>query len=395
MLKGKTVVIGVCGGIAAYKVCEIISKLKKLGANVRVCMTDAAQKFVTPLTFQSLSQNAVATGMFDPVKSWDIEHISLAKAADVMLIVPATANIIGKISAGIADNIVTTTVMATKAKVIIAPAMNTQMYENPITTENIERLKKLGYVFVDPEGGRLACGDVGKGKLADVDDIIEEVITHLLYEKDLAGKNVLITAGPTMERIDDIRYITNHSSGKMGYALARVAARRGANVTLISGKVCITPPKKVNTIYIQSAKQMHGEVMKYSKDMDIVIKAAAVGDFYVKNQADGKIKKDKINTIELEKNPDILQTLGQNKNFVLVGFSMETEKLSLYSVEKLKKKNADFIVANDLTHEGAGFGTDTNIVRIFHQNGETEDLPLMSKEKLAGEILDRAARLLK
>lgn len=394
MLEGKTVVIGVCGGIAAYKVCEIISKLKKLGANVRVCMTKAAQEFVTPVTFQSLSQNAVATELFQPVTSWDIQHISLAKDADVMLIAPATANIIGKISAGIADDIVTTTIMATKAKVIIAPAMNTNMYENPITTENIARLEKLGYVFVEPAGGRLACGDVGKGKLADVDDIIEEIVSQLMYEKDLAGKNVLVTAGPTIEKIDDVRYITNHSSGKMGYALARVAARRGANVTLISGKVCIDPPKKANTIYIESAKQMYDEVIKYSTGMDIIIKAAAVGDFHVKNQIEGKAKKDKITSIELEKNPDILQALGHDKNFVLVGFSMETEDLSLNSAEKLKRKNADFIVANDLTCEGAGFGTDTNIVKIFHQNGETEDLPLMSKEKLAGKILDRAAKLL-
>lgn len=395
MLNGKTVVIGVTGGIAAYKTAEIISRLKKMHANVRVCMTKAAQEFITPLTLQSLSQNGVATDMFERPGQWDIGHISLANAADIMLIAPATANIIGKVAAGIADDIVTSTVMATKAKVIIAPAMNNNMYDNPILQRNISVLKDLGCEFVEPECGRLACGTSGKGRLADTDDIIEAIIEHTLYEKDLKGKRVLVTAGPTREKIDDVRFITNHSSGKMGYSVAKAARRRGALVTLISGRVELPQIKNIETIYVESAQQMNDRVMERAQNFDIIVKAAAVGDFKVKNAVSGKAKKDDIVKLEFEKNPDILAELGKNKSFVLIGFCMETSDLAVYAAQKLKAKNPDFIVANDLTKEGAGFATDTNIVKILHQSGEIEDLPIMSKDDLANEILDRAKILLK
>jgi len=390
MLSGKTIVIGVCGGIAAYKAADITSRLKKLGANVRVCMTKSAQQFISPLTLQSLSQNFVATDMFESQSNWDIEHISFANSADVILIVPATANVIGKVANGIADDFLTTTVMATQGKVIFAPAMNCNMYANPIVQRNTRALEDLGYVFIEPAFGRLACGVDGKGKLAEVDEIISTVIEYALYEKDLLGKNIVITAGPTREKIDDVRFITNHSSGKMGYALAQVAKKRGAKVTLISGRVNLPQISGIDTIYIDSAREMYDEVMERSKNADIIIKAAAVGDFYVKNSAKGKLKKDKFTTIELEKNIDILQELGRNKKFTLVGFCMETEELSQNATQKLINKNADFIVANDLTQEGAGFGVDTNIVKIFHKDGTVEALPLMTKEALADEILNRA-----
>lgn len=395
MLNGKTIVIGVSGGIAAYKSAQIVSTLKKMHANVRVCMTKASQEFITPLTLQSISQNTVATEMFERPDNWDIEHISLASSADIMLVAPATANIIGKIASGIADDIVTTTVMATKAKVIFAPAMNNNMYENDIVQQNIANLKKRGYLFVEPSYGRLACGTNGKGRLADTDDIIEEIIEHTLYKKDLIGKKVLVTAGPTREKIDDVRFITNYSSGKMGYAVAKSARRRGADVTLVSGKVDLPKIKNINTIYIDSAQQMYDKVMEHSENSDIIVKAAAVGDFRVKNAVSGKAKKDTLFKLELEKTPDILMELGKNKGYVLIGFCMETSDLEMYAAEKLKRKNPDFIIANDLTKEGAGFATDTNIVKVLHQSGEIEDLPIMSKDDLANEILDRAKILLK
>jgi phosphopantothenoylcysteine decarboxylase/phosphopantothenate--cysteine ligase len=395
MFNNKTVVVGVSGGIAAYKAAELVSRLKKLHANVRVCMTKSAQQFVSPLTFQSLSQNSVAVDMFAAPEKWEIEHISLAAAADVFVIAPATANIIGKIAVGIADDIVTSSVMATKAKVIIAPAMNNNMYENPVVRQNIEKLKGLGYVFVEPQTGRLACGTIGKGRLADTDDIIEAICENLLYEKDLVGRKVLVTAGPTRERIDDVRFITNHSTGKMGYAVARTAKRRGADVTLISGRVSLPEIKGIETVFVDSAQQMYERVIERADGFDIVVKAAAVSDFRVKNAVRGKAKKENMQTLELEQNPDILLQLGKNKNFVLIGFCMETSDLEVYAAQKLKKKNPDFIIANDLTREGAGFGSDTNIVKILHQSGEIEDLPIMSKDDLANEILDRAKILLK
>ncbi|NLB81187.1 MAG: bifunctional phosphopantothenoylcysteine decarboxylase/phosphopantothenate--cysteine ligase CoaBC [Clostridiaceae bacterium] len=395
MFIDKTIVVGISGGIAAYKAAELVSRFKKLHAKVRVCMTKASCEFISPLTLQSLSQAPVASDMFATPSKWEIEHISLAKAADIMVIAPAPANIIGKLANGIADDIVTATVIATKAKVLIAPAMNINMYENKAVTQNIEKLKNMGYIIVEPAIGRLACGTYGKGRLADLDDIIEAVYENLLYEKDLAGKRVLITAGPTREKIDAVRFITNHSSGKMGYSLAREAKRRGAEVVLVSGKVSLAQIKGIETIYVDSAEQMYQQVMNHASNSDIIVKAAAVGDFKVKNVFSGKAKKDKIKNLELEKNPDILFELGKNKNYVLIGFCMETEDLELYASQKLKEKNPDFIIANDLTMDGAGFATDTNIVKILHQSGEIEDLPIMSKDDLAKEILNRAKILLK
>ncbi len=395
MFIDKTIVVGISGGIAAYKAAELVSRFKKLHAKVRVCMTKASCEFISPLTLQSLSQAPVASDMYATPSKWEIEHISLAKAADIMVIAPARANIIGKLANGIADDIVTATVIATKAKVLIAPAMNINMYENKAVTQNIEKLKNMGYIIVEPAIGRLACGTYGKGRLADLDDIIEAVYENLLYEKDLAGKRVLITAGPTREKIDAVRFITNHSSGKMGYSLAREAKRRGAEVVLVSGKVSLAQIKGIETIYVDSAEQMYQQVMNHASNSDIIVKAAAVGDFKVKNVFSGKAKKDKIKNLELEKNPDILFELGKNKNYVLIGFCMETEDLELYASQKLKEKNPDFIIANDLTMDGAGFATDTNIVKILHQSGEIEDLPIMSKDDLAKEILNRAKILLK
>ncbi|MCK9477881.1 MAG: bifunctional phosphopantothenoylcysteine decarboxylase/phosphopantothenate--cysteine ligase CoaBC [Firmicutes bacterium] len=395
MFIDKTVVVGISGSIAAYKAAELVSRLKKMHARVRVCMTKAAEEFITPLTLQSLSQNSVACDMFLPAGKWEIGHVSLAAAADIMVIAPATANIIGKIACGIADDIVTSTAMATKAKIVIAPAMNINMYENEVVQENIEKLKKRGIIIVEPESGRLACGTFGKGRLAEIDDIIESIYEGLLYEKDLIGKRVLVTAGPTREKIDDIRFITNHSSGKMGYAVAREAKRRGAAVTLVSGKVSLAPIKGVETIYVDTAQQMYNTVIGRADDNDIIVKAAAVGDFKVKNTFTGKAKKENIKTLELERNPDILFELGKTKKYALIGFCMETEELEMYASQKLKEKNPDFIVANDLIMEGAGFATDTNIVKILHQSGEIEDLPIMSKSDLANEILDRAKILLK
>ena len=394
MYHGKTVVLGVCGGIAAYKCCEIISKLKKLGIDVRVVMTDAAREFITPLTLQTLSKNEVSCDMFAPVQKWDINHISLAQAADVMLIAPATANVIGKIANGITDNLLTTTAMATNGQIIIVPAMNCNMYENPITQENIQKLSALGYIFVEPGDGMLACGVVGKGRLAPVDAIVEAVTAALSQKKDLVGKTVVVTAGPTREKIDDVRYITNHSSGKMGYAVAKAAAARGAEVILISGKVNLPPVSGVESIFVDSAQDMYDAVMSVRQRADVIIKAAAVGDFYVKNAADGKLKKDDIAIIELEKNPDIIAELGKNKTYVLVGFCMETVDLIENAIVKLVQKNADIIVANDLTEQGAGFGVDTNIVKFIFPDGTVEHLPKMSKVDVANELLDRVAEIM-
>ncbi len=387
MLKGKCVVLGVCGGIAAYKACELISLLKSNGADVHCMMTKSAQEFITPLTLGTLTGHNVACDMFTPPENYQVEHISFAKMADVFAVVPATANVIGKLAWGIADDFVTTTLMATKAPVVIAPAMNTGMYENPVVSENIERLGKRGYIFADSKEGRLACGDVGKGHLADAEDIFD-LIVKAVTKQDLKGKSVLVTAGPTREAIDPVRFITNHSSGKMGYAIAKAAFLRGADVTLISGHVNVTAPKGVNVINVSSALEMEHEVISVCKDMDIIIKSAAVGDFRPKNTANNKIKKDKMGTIELERNPDILKELGQmNLKAKIVGFSMETENLEKNSARKLEEKNAHLIVANKLTDEGAGFGVDTNAVTIFSKSGEKK-LPLMSKYNLAHVILD-------
>ena len=392
MLKDKTVVIGVSGGIAVYKTLDVVSRLRKLGVNVNVIMTKSATEFVTPLSFQSLSQNYVVCDMFEDPKTWDVEHISLAKRADVFLIAPATANVIGKIANGIADDMLTTTVMATKAKVLIAPAMNTNMYENPILQRNINTLKELGYNFVEPESGRLACGDTGKGKLASPETIVDEVVKLLSKGQDLKGKSIIVTAGPTVESIDPMRYITNRSTGKMGYSIAKEAIERGADVTLITGPTNLTPPQNLKKLVkIESAKDMYEAVLENLDENDVVIKSAAVADYKPKNYSNKKIKKsDDDLVIELDRNKDIAQEIGKIKNNkILVGFAAETNDLIENASLKIKKKNLDFIVANDLTKEGAGFGVDTNIVKIIDKEGNITEYPKMKKEEVANIILDK------
>ncbi|WP_286312364.1 bifunctional phosphopantothenoylcysteine decarboxylase/phosphopantothenate--cysteine ligase CoaBC [Romboutsia ilealis] len=398
MLKDKTVVIGVSGGIAVYKTLDVISRLRKLGVNVNVIMTKSATEFVTPLSFQSLSQNYVVCDMFEDPKTWDVEHVSLAKRADVFLIAPATANVIGKIANGIADDMLTTTVMATKAKVLIAPAMNTNMYENPILQRNINTLKELGYNFVEPESGRLACGDTGKGKLASPEIIVDEVVKLLSKEQDLKGKSIIVTAGPTVESIDPMRYITNRSTGKMGYSIAKEAIERGADVTLITGPTNLTPPQNLKKLVkIESAKDMYEAVLENLDENDVVIKSAAVADYKPKNYSNKKIKKsDDDLIIELDRNKDIAQEIGKIKNNkILLGFAAETNDLIQNASLKIKKKNLDFIVANDLTKEGAGFGVDTNIVKIIDKEGNITEYPKMKKEEVANIILNKIKELLR
>ena len=388
----KTVVLGVSGGIAAYKACDVVSRLRKENIQVNVIMTKHATEFVSALTFQSISQNPVAVEMFEPVTNWDIEHISLAKKADIFLIAPATANVIGKIANGIADDMLSTTVMATKAPVVIAPAMNTNMYENPVTQANIQKLKDLGYIFIEPGYGRLACGDLGPGKLAEPDLIVENIKFLLNKTDELKGKNVLVTAGPTQEAIDPVRYITNKSTGKMGYALAYQAALMGAKVTLVTGPTNLEIPFGISeVIKVKSAQQMYETVTSSFDEMDIVIKSAAVADYKPKNISDSKIKKsDSDLVLELDRNKDILFELGKLKTKqVLVGFAAETDDLIANAQKKLAKKNLDFIVANDLKQEGAGFAGDTNIVKLLFADGNIEELPIMTKNQLSKEIYDK------
>lgn len=391
----KTVVLGVTGGIAAYKALDIVSKLRKKDVNVHVIMTESATRFITPLSFQSLSQNYVVSDMFAEPKSYDIEHISLAQKADLFLIAPATANIIGKLANGIADDMLSTTVMATLAPVLIAPAMNTNMYNNPIVKQNIEKLKSFGYHFIDSDEGRLACGDVGKGKLADTEKIIDIIEMYLCTKRDLINKKILVTAGPTREDIDPVRYITNRSSGKMGYAIARAARNRGADVTLISGPTTITPPIGVNFVSVHSAEDMYNAVMEYYAASDIVIKSAAVSDYKPEVFSKSKIKKsDNDLSIKLVRNKDILYELGKlKKSQILVGFAAETNSLDQYANNKLVNKNLDMIVANDVTMENSGFDIDTNTVKIFLRNGEVSQLPNMSKEEVAYIILDYVLKI--
>jgi len=391
MLKGKRIVVGVSGGIAAYKACDIVSKLKKLNAEIDVIMTKAATEFLQPQTFQALTQNPVAIDMFESPRYWDIEHISLAQKADILLVAPATANIIGKVANGIADDMLSTTIMASTAKVIFAPAMNTKMYENKIVQENISKLRALGYDFITPASGRLACGDVGIGKLCDVDDIITYVVDKALPKQDLKGLNILVTAGPTVETIDPVRYITNRSTGKMGYAIAEAAEARGAKVTLVSGPTKLEPPKGVKLVSTTSAISMLEAVMEHFEEQDVIIKSAAVADYRPAVTADRKIKKaDGELSITLVRNPDILFELGKNKkDKVLVGFAAETDNVIEYAKGKILKKNLNFIVANDVKAEGAGFGTDTNIVYIIDKNEEIMKIDLSTKHEIAHKILDK------
>ena len=387
----KCVVIGVTGGIAVYKALDVISALRKKDIEVHVIMTESASKFVNPLTFQSISQNMVVTDMFAEPKAWEIQHISLAQKADLMLIAPATANVIGKISNGIADDMLSTTVMATKAKVLIAPAMNTNMYQNPIVQNNISKLKDFGYKFIEPASGRLACGDIGIGKLADVNTIVERVIEELEdKEQDLLGKKVLVSAGPTIAPIDPVRYITNRSTGKMGYAIAKEARDRGAEVILVSGPTNLEPPKNVKIINIKTNEEMKKEILQNFKWADIVIKSAAVADYKPKEYSKEKIKKGEGDlNICLTRDNDILKFLGEIKTHqVLVGFAAENDNVLENAERKLKNKNLDFIVANDITSSDTGFGSEDNKVVILSKNNEKLELEKMSKKKVASNIFD-------
>ncbi|AIS52594.1 coenzyme A biosynthesis bifunctional protein CoaBC [Thermoanaerobacter kivui] len=393
----KNVLLGVAGGIAAYKAADLVSRLVKKDISVDVIMTKAATNFVNPLTFEALSHNKVVIDMFADRKYWEIEHISLAEKADVLAIVPATANIIAKIAHGIADDMLTTTILATKSPVLIAPAMNTNMYTNPMTQKNIKTLKEYGFFFVEPASGRLACGTYGFGKLADVEDI-EKAILELLYKdikRDFEGKKVLVTAGPTREPLDPVRYLTNHSSGKMGYEIAKALVERGAEVILVSGPTYIEAPKNVTFIPVEMAMEMYNAVMMHLEEVDIVIGSAAVSDYRPKEIQKEKIKKDDQElTIQLVKNPDIMYEVGKRKqNRISVGFAAETTNLIEYATKKLKEKNMDLIVANDVSQEGAGFGVDTNIIKIIDKNQNIKEYPLMSKSQAAHVILDEIAKL--
>lgn len=400
MLSNKTIIVGVTGGIAAYKACDVVSKLKKLNANIHVIMTESACEFVQPMTFQTLSNNFVINDMFKEPKTWEVEHIELAKEADAFLIVPATANFIGKLAAGIADDMLTTTVMATRAPVIIAPAMNTNMYTNRIVQANMDKLGDLGYRFIDPASGRLACGDIGAGKLADVDDILAFIVDFFEKEseaKDLAGRKIMISAGPTIEAIDPVRYITNRSSGKMGYAIAKRAVARGAQVTLVSGKTDLEVPEGLaKFISIESADDLYENLVGEFDSNDVVIQSAAVADYKPKSYSDKKIKKkDSDLSIELCRNKDIAQELGKIKGYkVLVGFAAETNDVLENAAKKIKKKNLDFIVANDLTMQGAGFSTETNIVKIIEADGRIKEYPKLLKSEVGDIILDKVRDIL-
>ena len=395
MLNGKNILIGVSGGIACYKVCDVVSRLKKLNSDVDVIMTKSAVEFVSPLTFQTLSQNFVYVDMFKEPKTFEVEHISLAKKADIVLIAPATGNIIGKIASGIADDMLTTVIMATRAKVIFAPAMNTNMYTNPIVQGNIKKLSKMGYEFIKPGKGRLACGDYGEGKMAEP-EIIVDYILNSFHKDDLKDKKIVITAGPTIEPLDPVRYMTNFSSGKMGYALAEEAKKRGGEVVLITGPVNLTPPYGVEIIKINTTIEMLNAVEKNFGDCDILIKAAAPLDYRPETVSKDKIKKNGESLqLKFVPNPDIAAHFGKFKrNQIIVGFAAETNNVIEYAKGKLKKKNFDFIVVNDISKDGAGFRTDTNIVSIIDNKDVVDNYPLMEKRKLAGIILDKAVELI-
>lgn len=397
MLKNKNIVLGVTGGIAVYKAADLVSKLKKQSANVEVIMTKGSMEFVNPLTFQTMSENPVHTSMFNEINKFDVEHISLAQKGDLILIAPATANTIGKIANGIADNLLTTVVMASNKRVVFAPAMNTWMYNNPIVQANMKKLEVMGYSFIEPGSGRLACGDYGAGKMAEPEDIVE-YIDSLLTDKDLKGKDIIITAGPTIEKIDPVRYITNHSSGKMGYSIAREASKRGAKVHLISGPTSLDVPKNIDFIPIDTTEEMFEEVGKLFNACDILIKAAAPADLKPKEYNDKKIKKNNIKdsdfSLSFIENPDIAKYYGNKKiNQIIVGFAAESDDLIKNAKIKLREKNLDFIVANDITQKGAGFKGDTNIVSII-DNYSKIDYPILDKTEIAKTILDKVAKIL-
>ena len=390
MLAGKTVLLCVSGSIAAYKIAYLASALKKLKADVHVLMTRNATNFINPITFETLTGNKCLVDTFDRNFEFSVEHVSLAKAADVVLVAPASANVIAKLAHGLADDMLTTTVLACTCKKIISPAMNTRMFENPITQDNLKICEHYGMEVISPASGYLACGDTGAGKMPEPEVLLQYILKEVQYEKDLKGKKILVTAGPTREAIDPVRYITNHSTGKMGYAIAKTAALRGADVTLVSGPAEVEPPMFVNFVPVVTAKDMFEAVTSRSDEMDAVIKAAAVADYRPKFVNTEKTKKkDGDMAIELERTDDILKWLGEHKkdSQFLCGFSMETAHMLENSSAKSNKKTLDMIVANNLTVAGAGFGTDTNVVTMIRENKETE-LPIMSKEEVAGAILD-------
>ena len=398
MLTGKTVLLGVTGSIAAYKTASLASALKKLNADVHVLMTQNAVNFINPITFETLTGNKCLVDTFDRNFEYSVEHVSLAKKADVVMVAPASANVIGKIAHGIADDMLTTTVMACRCRKIIAPAMNTNMFENPIVQDNMKILEKYGYEVISPAVGYLACGDTGAGKMPEPELLLEYILQEIACEKDMKGLKVLVTAGPTQEAVDPVRYITNHSTGKMGYAIAKVCARRGADVTLVSGPTALERPWFVNTVDVKSAKEMYEAVTGHAAEQDIIIKAAAVADYRPKTVSSEKMKKkDGELTLELERTDDILAYLGQNKRTgqFLCGFAMETEDLIENARQKLNKKHVDMIVANSLRVEGAGFGGDTNVVTMITEDEEIS-LGKMSKEETASQIIDKilAARAL-
>ena len=397
MLKGKTVLLGVTGSIAAYKAASLASKLKKLRCDTHVIMTKNAAQFIAPITFETLTGNKCLIDTFDRNFEFNVEHVELGKKADLCVIAPATANVIAKLAHGLADDMLTTTVLACPCKKLIAPAMNTRMYQNPVTQDNLEILKKYGYKVIEPATGYLACGDVGAGKMPEPEVILDYILQQLAFEKDMSGLNVLVTAGATQEAIDPVRYITNHSTGKMGYALALNAARRGANVTLISGHTAITPPPFVNFVQITSAQDMFEEVKAVSDKQDIIVKAAAVADYKCANILDNKMKKSEDNlSLLLTRTTDILKYLGEHRHQgqLLCGFSMETENVLENSRAKLKKKNIDLICANSLKTEGAGFGTDTNVITLISDKFETE-LPKLTKDEASKKIFDAILKMRK
>ena len=391
MLKGKVIILGVSGGIAVYKAVELLRLYTKAGAEVHVIMTRNAQEFVTPLTFQALSGNPVHTDLFSLAQEQEIGHVSLADRADLFVIAPATANLIGKVANGLADDLLTTSIMATKAPILVVPAMNVNMYENTLYQRNHQTLIEFGYQIMEPVVGDLACGWEGKGKLPAPEAIFAETV-QMFADEDLAGCKLLVTAGPTREDLDPVRYLSNYSSGKMGYAIAAAAVKRGAKVTLVSGPTCLCAPQGVELVKVNSASEMYQAVMQYAASAEVVIKAAAVADYRPAGRSGQKLKKgsDDELILTLTKNPDILAELGKTKGTrLLIGFAAETEDLLKHASEKLHRKNLDLIVANDVTCEGAGFDVDTNVVRFLHADGKIEELEQMSKVEVAGELLDR------
>lgn len=391
MLKNKCVVLGVTGSIAAYKAASLASALKKQNCDVQVIMTANACSFINPITFETLTGNKCLIDTFDRNFQYNVEHISVAKKADLVLVAPASANVIGKLAHGIADDMLTTTILACRCKKMLSPAMNTAMYENPVVQDNLDILKKYGWEIIEPACGYLACGDTGAGKMPEPEELLSFIVRELAFEKDLSGKKILVTAGPTQEAIDPVRCITNHSTGKMGYAIARAAMLRGAEVTLVSGPTALTPPPFVNVIHVKSARDMFEAVTSMAGEQDAIIKAAAVADYTPVTVSQEKVKKKEDDmSIPLKRTEDILKYLGEHKREgqFLCGFSMETEHMLENSRAKLEKKNVDMIVANNLKTAGAGFGTDTNVVTLITRHG-IQELPLMSKDEVAHAILNR------